>query len=902
MRTKILLLAAAAPLLIVGLGVTAAQAADAPAVHINEVESNGGTPGDWVELANTGSAPVDLSGWIVKDSDDTHVYTIAAGTTIAPGAFLPVDVESAYGLGAADSARLFLPDGTTLVDSYSWTAHAATTFGRCPDGTGEFKTTTTSTRGAANDCREPGTATVRINEVESNGGTPGDWIELTNTGPAAVDVSGWTLKDNDDSHVFTIGSGVSLAGNGFLALDVDPVFGLGSADSARLFTASGALVDSYSWTAHAATTYGRCPDGTGDFATTTVGTKGAANACPGQTPASPWPGGSAITTVDGANVLGGNMSGLAYDGSSLWAVKNGPGTLYRLSSDGTQWNPAATYPLHYPNGTGDPDAEGVTLANGAVYISTERDNSNSGVSRPAVERFDVAAGAITREWVLTADLPPVAANSGLEGITFVPDGYLTAKGFRDEHTGAAYDPATYPNHGGGLFLVGLEANGTIYAYALSEDGSFTRVATIASGFVSVMDLQYEPETGPIWAACDDTCGGRTATLDVDASGKLAVTKVYERPAGLPNYNNEGFAIAPQSECVAGQKRVWWSDDTNDEGHALRAGTINCTVPDADADGIQDAVDPHPTVPGDDFTGGAILNRGGRSLTVEPGLKFTVGAGTAPLQVRLDGSTSTIALGTGVYTLAPGATVATLSGEPAVVTASLKSQPILLTVAAGGSVTYTDALTGIVSKGPVSVRSASQPADACTGIAVQNVLIGGTGNDRLTGTAGNDLILGRGGNDVVDGNGGTDCVTTGPGNDTITVGDGHDWIDAGGGNNVITAGGGNNVISAASGNDTITTGPGNDTITAGGGNNVIRAGDGDNTITSESGNDTITTGSGNDTVHAGNGNNTVTTAAGTDTITTGSGNDTVDCGADIDTANPGRGNNTNSGARCEAFTA
>jgi hypothetical protein len=126
-------------------------------VKINEVESSGGTPGDWVELVNTGATPVDVSGWVVKDSDDTHAFTIASGTTMAAGAFLALDVDPVFGLGSADSARLFLPDGTTLVDSYSWTAHAATTYGRCPDGTGAFVTTHTSTKGAANDCSgQPG--------------------------------------------------------------------------------------------------------------------------------------------------------------------------------------------------------------------------------------------------------------------------------------------------------------------------------------------------------------------------------------------------------------------------------------------------------------------------------------------------------------------------------------------------------------------------------------------------------------------------------------------------------------------------------------------------------------------------------------------------------------------------
>jgi hypothetical protein len=66
-------------------------------------------------------------------------------------------------------SRLFAPGGVTLVDSYTWTAHASTTYARCPDGTGAFQTATTSTKGTANDCG----AAVRINEVESSGGAPG---------------------------------------------------------------------------------------------------------------------------------------------------------------------------------------------------------------------------------------------------------------------------------------------------------------------------------------------------------------------------------------------------------------------------------------------------------------------------------------------------------------------------------------------------------------------------------------------------------------------------------------------------------------------------------------------------------------------------------------------------------
>jgi hypothetical protein len=44
-------------------------------LHINEVESNGGVPGDWIELVNAGPEAVDLSNWLVRDNDDTHNYS-----------------------------------------------------------------------------------------------------------------------------------------------------------------------------------------------------------------------------------------------------------------------------------------------------------------------------------------------------------------------------------------------------------------------------------------------------------------------------------------------------------------------------------------------------------------------------------------------------------------------------------------------------------------------------------------------------------------------------------------------------------------------------------------------------------------------------------------------------------
>ncbi|MFD4688233.1 lamin tail domain-containing protein, partial [Streptomyces sp. NPDC058461] len=151
-----IVISAALTVLAVGLSGAPASAQDQPTVRINEIESSGGSPGDWIELVNTGTTAVDVSKWVVKDNENSHTYKIAKNTSLAPGAFLALDVESSFGLGGADSARLFKADGSTLVDSYSWTDHAATTYGRCPNGTGPFLTTTAPTKGAANPCGTPG--------------------------------------------------------------------------------------------------------------------------------------------------------------------------------------------------------------------------------------------------------------------------------------------------------------------------------------------------------------------------------------------------------------------------------------------------------------------------------------------------------------------------------------------------------------------------------------------------------------------------------------------------------------------------------------------------------------------------------------------------------------------------
>lgn len=571
-----------------------------PSVVVNEVESSGGVPGDWVELYNAGSADVDLAGFLVGDSDPEHRAVLPAGAVVPAGGFYVVEeAVLGFGLGSNDQARLFLPDGVTVVDERSWEGHAPTSYGRCGDA---WAVTTSVTKGAANDCGAP----VRINEIESSGGLPGDWVELVNTGTDPVDVSGWVISDSDDDHRFVIPAATTIAAGGYWVADTDAAalgdaaFGLGGADSVRLFDGD-TLVDSYLWTAHAPTTYGRCPDGTGAFAVTVASTRGATNLCEGeveQPDAAPWPGPAEVRVADVAGTYAENLSGLVYsgDGETLWAVQNNPGSLHRLVRSDDLWVAADGWndgrALRYADGRGNVDAEGVTVGPDALYVATERDNDGGG-SRPSILAYDPTGSGDLRaldEWNLAGDLPVIGANAGLEGITWVAADVLVAQGLVDESTGRAYDPAAYPD-ADGLFFVGVEGTGGVYGYALGDDGGFTRVASFDSGFSGVMELQYEPATDALWVYCDEACGGRSAVFSVDESGGFAASVVYERPGQMPDIANEGLAIAPVADCVDGLREVTWADDASTDGHALRVGAIDCAP-----------VDPGPVDPGEGTAG------------------------------------------------------------------------------------------------------------------------------------------------------------------------------------------------------------------------------------------------------------------------------------------------------------
>lgn len=203
--------------------------------------------GEWFELYNAGNEPVSLEGWVITDEVNNHhviqgpLVVPAAGYVVvgrnalsATNGGVAVDYSTGLDIFLFNSSdRLVLyNDLGQKIDRVAWDDGA--TF---PDPNGaSMSLTKTSQNNAAGenwcvsttvfgrgDLGTPGTANscatgvpLVISEIMQNpnavSDVNGDWFEIHNPNGTAVDMSGWTIKDDGaDSHVVS-GSLVIPAG------------------------------------------------------------------------------------------------------------------------------------------------------------------------------------------------------------------------------------------------------------------------------------------------------------------------------------------------------------------------------------------------------------------------------------------------------------------------------------------------------------------------------------------------------------------------------------------------------------------------------------------------------------------------------------------------------------------
>ena len=148
---------------------------------------------DWIELYNASNNNVNISNWIIKDNDDTHIYTIPNQILAANGyivitknaskfsaAFpgVPHLGDLGFGFGGGDQVRLFdnsdnLIDIVTYDDKDPWPL--------CADGNG---------------------ATLELINHESDNTLPESWqCGLTHGSPGALNGSGLSTPKNNLANI-----------------------------------------------------------------------------------------------------------------------------------------------------------------------------------------------------------------------------------------------------------------------------------------------------------------------------------------------------------------------------------------------------------------------------------------------------------------------------------------------------------------------------------------------------------------------------------------------------------------------------------------------------------------------------------------------------------------------------
>jgi predicted extracellular nuclease len=272
-------------------------------VKMNEIYSRGGSTTyaglDWIELYNSGTAQIDISGYKIYDTGGQGgtkpKMTFPSGTVIAAKGFYVVATDvststdpSGFGL-SSNGEEVWLENASgTVIDDVTFLAMTETqTYGRYPDGGSTWKLLNALTRGVSN-------SVILMNEIYSRGGSttyPGlDWIELYNSSSAAVDVSGYKIYDTGGQGgtkpKMTLAAGTSIPAKGYyvvttdIATSTDPSgFGLSSGgEEVWLEDASANVIDNVVFPAMTETqSYARVPDGTTGWKLNTPLTQGATN-------------------------------------------------------------------------------------------------------------------------------------------------------------------------------------------------------------------------------------------------------------------------------------------------------------------------------------------------------------------------------------------------------------------------------------------------------------------------------------------------------------------------------------------------------------------------------------------------------------------------------------------------
>jgi serralysin len=162
-----------------------------------------------------------------------------------------------------------------------------------------------------------------------------------------------------------------------------------------------------------------------------------------------------------------------------------------------------------------------------------------------------------------------------------------------------------------------------------------------------------------------------------------------------------------------------------------------------------------------------------------------------------------------------------------------------------------------------------------GALIGNVAIAqGAQIENAIGGLGADTIIGNALNNVLQGNGGADRILAGPGHDTVVGGEGSGYLRGEDGNDSISGGSAFDDMHGNMGNDTLAGGPGDDWVVGGKDNDVLYGDGGADLVYGNLGDDTAFGGDGADVVRGGQGSDSIDGGAGDDFLSGDRGDDTI----------------------------
>ncbi len=270
-------------------------ATPSPGFFSNEVVINEWLPNpvgsdtkeEFIELYNTGSEAVDLSGWQLDDSEGgSKLFTIEPGLTLAAGGYavFKSDQTKISLNNNGDQVRLFSPDEVVRQQvEYSGSMAEGVSVNRVAD---TYQHSTTATPGSVNIItaassempadeanEEAGSfdfsTTVLINEFLPNpagADAAGEFIEIINLGSKEIGLAGWQLDDGEGGSLpYAIPADVRLPAGGILALrrGQTKIALNNDRDTVRLIDPASVIVSSFTYTDPVAegVSYNRAVDG-----------------------------------------------------------------------------------------------------------------------------------------------------------------------------------------------------------------------------------------------------------------------------------------------------------------------------------------------------------------------------------------------------------------------------------------------------------------------------------------------------------------------------------------------------------------------------------------------------------------------------------------------------------------